>query len=308
MGIVEEWHECLDRGEVLLLDGGTGTELERRGVPMDSAAWCGTAALDHQDAIRDVHEEYIRCGADAIITNTFATHRPLLEAAGLGDQVGTIVRRAVQAALEARERAGCPGVLVAGSLSTMPASNVRGGYAPLDEQSAAYREQCQLLAEVGVDVIALEMMQGAERASLAFEAAKGTGLPVWLGVSARKDSGTGAITPFDWPNESFEALLDALIPLGPKVVHVMHTEIAAVPEAVAMVRKRWQGPVGVYPESGYFTMPNWNFVEVIEPADLLAEARGWVAQGVQIVGGCCGLGPEHIRALGGLRAQGSGAA
>ena len=127
LGIVEEWHECLNRGEVLLLDGGTGTELERRGVPMDSAAWCGTAALDHQDAIRDLHEEYIRCGADAIITNTFATHRPLLEAAGLGDQVGVIVRRAVEAALEARERAGCPGVLVAGSLSTMPASNVRGG-------------------------------------------------------------------------------------------------------------------------------------------------------------------------------------
>ena len=308
MGIVEEWHECLNRGEVLLLDGGTGTELERRGVPMDSAAWCGTAALDHQDAIRDLHEEYIRCGADAIITNTFATHRPLLEAAGLGDQVGTIVRRAVEAALEARERAGCPGVLVAGSLSTMPASNVRGGYAPLGEQLAAYREQCQLLAEAGVDVIALEMMQGAERASLAFEAAKGTGLPVWLGVSARKDSGTGAITPFDWPNESFEALLDALIPLGPKVVHVMHTEIAAVREAVAMVQERWQGPVGVYPESGYFTMPNWNFVEVIEPADLLAEARGWVAQGVQIVGGCCGLGPEHIRALGALRGVDAGAA
>lgn len=304
MGIVEEWHECLDRGEVLLLDGGTGTELERRGVPMDSDAWCGTAALDHQDAIQDLHEEYIRAGADAIITNTFATHRPLLEAAGLGDQVQAIVRRAVDAALKARDRAGCPGVLVAGSLSTMPASNVRGGYEPVEVQSAAYREQCDLLAESGVDVIALEMMQDAERGSLAFEAAKATGLPVWLGVSARKDRETGAITPFNWPRVSFESVLDALIPLGPSIVHVMHTEIAAVPEAVAMVQERWQGPIGVYPESGHFTMPHWNFVEVIEPADLLAEARGWVAAGVGIVGGCCGLGPEHIRALGALREAG----
>ena len=304
MGIVEEWHECLDRGEILLLDGGTGTELERRGVPMDSAAWCGTAALEHQDAIRDLHEEYIRCGADAIITNTFATHRPLLEAAGLGDQVAVIVRRAVEAALEARDRAGCPGVLVAGSMSTMPANNIQGGYPPAGEQIAAYREQCGLLAEAGVDVIALEMMQFHERALLAFQAAKETGLPVWLGVSARKDPETGAITPFNWPNESFEELLDALIPLGPSIVHVMHSEIAAVPEAVAMVQERWDGPVGVYPESGYFTMPNWNFVDVIEPADLLEEARGWVAAGVQIVGGCCGLGPEHIRALGALRGSG----
>ena len=305
MGIVEEWHEHLDRGAVLLVDGATGTELERRGVPMDSAAWCGTAALDHQDAIREVHEEYIRAGADAVITNTFATHRPLLEAAGLGDQVAVIVRRAVDAALEARDRAGCPGVLVAGSLSTMPASNDRGGYAPLDVQSAAYREQCDLLAGAGVDLIALEMMQDTERAPLAFEAAKETGLPVWLGVSARKDRDTGAITPFNWPQVSFESVLDALIPFGPSVVNVMHTEIAAVPDAVAMVQERWQGPVGVYPESGYFAMPHWNFVEVIEPADLLREARGWVAAGVGIVGGCCGLGPEHIRALGELREPGA---
>ncbi len=304
MGIVEEWHGCLDRGEILLLDGGTGTELERRGVPMDSAAWCGTAALEHQDAIRDLHEDYIRAGADAIITNTFATHRPLLEAAGLGDQVAVIVRRAVEAALEARERAGCPGVLVAGSMSTMPANNIQGGYPPDDEQMAAYREQCGLLAEAGVDVIALEMMQFHERAVLAFRAARETGLPVWLGVSARKDPDSGAITPFNWPDESFEELLDTLVPLGPSIVHVMHSEIAAVPEAVAMVQDRWDGPVGVYPESGYFTMPNWNFVDVIDPADLLEEARGWVAAGVQIVGGCCGLGPEHIRALGALRGPG----
>ena len=304
MGIVEEWHGCLDRGEILLLDGGTGTELERRGVPMNSAAWCGTAALEHQDAIRDLHEDYIRAGADAIITNTFATHRPLLEAAGLGDQVAVIVRRAVEAALEARERAGCPGVLVAGSMSTMPANNIQGGYPPDDEQMAAYREQCGLLAEAGVDVIALEMMQFHERAVLAFRAARETGLPVWLGVSARKDPDSGAITPFNWPDESFEELLDTLVPLGPSIVHVMHSEIAAVPEAVAMVQNRWDGPVGVYPESGYFTMPNWNFVDVIDPADLLEEARGWVAAGVQIVGGCCGLGPEHIRALGALRGPG----
>ncbi len=304
MGIVEQWHDCLDRGEILLLDGGTGTELERRGVPMNSAAWCGTAALEHQDAIRDLHEDYIRAGADAVITNTFATHRPLLEAAGLGGRIEQIVRQAVAAALEARERAGCPGVLVAGSMSTMPANNSRSGYAPLDEQMAAYREQAGLLAGSGVDVIALEMMQDRERAALAFRAAKETGLPVWLGVSARKDPETGAITPFNWPDESFERLLDTLIPIGPSIVHVMHSEIAAVPEAVAMVQARWPGPIGVYPESGHFTMPNWNFVDVIDPADLLAEARGWVAAGVRIVGGCCGLGPDHIRALGALREAG----
>ena len=64
-----------------------------------------------------------------------------------------------------------------------------------------------------------------------------------------------------------------------------------------MVRKYWSGPLAVYPESGYFTMPNWQFVDIIAPDDLVAEVRIWRDQGVQIIGGCCGIGPQHIEAL-----------
>ena len=55
--------------------------------------------------------------------------------------------------------------------------------------------------------------------------------------------------------------------------------------------------MGVYPEAGYFTMPNWHFVDVIEPDDLARDARIWIGGGVRMVGGCCGLGPEHIAVL-----------
>jgi S-methylmethionine-dependent homocysteine/selenocysteine methylase len=64
-----------------------------------------------------------------------------------------------------------------------------------------------------------------------------------------------------------------------------------------MVRQRWSGPIGVYPESGYFAQPNWNFVDVISPDDLAREARAWLDAGARLVGGCCGTGSEHIRAL-----------
>jgi S-methylmethionine-dependent homocysteine/selenocysteine methylase len=77
----------------------------------------------------------------------------------------------------------------------------------------------------------------------------------------------------------------------------MHSEIGAIPQAIELVRQRWSGPIGVYPESGYFTKPNWNFVDVIPPADLATEAGGWVAAGVRLLGGCCGTSPDHIEAL-----------
>ena len=68
-------------------------------------------------------------------------------------------------------------------------------------------------------------------------------------------------------------------------------------ESLRIVDRYWDGPVGVYPESGYFTLPNWQFVDIIEPEALAEAAQAWVGRGVRMIGGCCGLGPEHISAL-----------
>ena len=81
------------------------------------------------------------------------------------------------------------------------------------------------------------------------------------------------------------------------MITVMHSPIQDTADGLAAVKRHWSGPLGAYPESGYFVMPNWQFVDIVAPEDLLAEARGWVAAGAQLIGGCCGLGPDHIRAL-----------
>src|SRR5918999_908911 len=95
----------LDGEEVVILDGAMGTELERRGVPMDAVAWDAAALLTHPDTVREVHEDYIRAGAEVIITNTFATARHVLEPAGMGERFRELNPRAVTLAQEARENA-----------------------------------------------------------------------------------------------------------------------------------------------------------------------------------------------------------
>ena len=77
----------------------------------------------------------------------------------------------------------------------------------------------------------------------------------------------------------------------------MHSPIEDTAAGLSVVKNHWSGPIGVYPESGHFVMPNWQFVDIIEPVDLVHEVRGWVANGAQVIGGCCGLGVPHIRAL-----------
>ena len=140
------------------------------------------------------------------------------------------------------------------------------------------------------------MMEDTVHAPRALEAALETSLPVWLGVSCKK-SEDGRIVSFAHDDLDFSGLLETLIPMGPTMVNIMHSAIEAIPEAIELVQQRWSGPIGVYPESGYFAKPNWNFVDVIPPEELVHEAKGWVAAGVRLLGGCCGTSPEHIKAL-----------
>jgi S-methylmethionine-dependent homocysteine/selenocysteine methylase len=120
--------EMLERREILILDGAIGTELESRGVPMHGVAWSAAAIETHPDVVRQVHEDYIRAGADIIIANTFATSRAVLERAGMGGRVRDLNVRAVALAKEARDVAsGGRDVYIAGSISTslMPDSEGR---------------------------------------------------------------------------------------------------------------------------------------------------------------------------------------
>jgi S-methylmethionine-dependent homocysteine/selenocysteine methylase len=292
----QSWQQQLEADQIVLIDGATGTELQRRGVPMDKVAWSGAAVLTHPDAVRETHEDYIRAGARVIITNTFGSTRQMLEPAGYEDQVEAVNRGAVELARQARDNVAEQAVAVAGSISTEPAGFDRDGFFLPEKELEAYREAAGLLVDAGVDLIALEMMVETTHAPRALQAALETKLPVWLGVGCKKTE-DGKIVSFDHTDLELVTVLDALIPMGPTVVNIMHSEIEAIPQAIELVRQRWSGPIGVYPESGYFTKPNWNFVDVIPPADLVTEALGWVAAGVRLLGGCCGTSPDHIKAL-----------
>ena len=113
----------LDAGEIVVLDGGTGTELQRRGAQMDPSAWCGPASLNNSELLTQVHLDYIEAGADVITANTFASSRLMLTPAGFANRVEEINRIAVEAALRARDLATAKSpsrkIAVAGSLSHM---------------------------------------------------------------------------------------------------------------------------------------------------------------------------------------------
>ena len=284
--------ERLAQGDIILIDGGTGTELEKRNVPMDSHAWSAAANLTHPGLIREIHEEYIRAGADLIIANTFGTSRHVLEPSGLADQFEAINADAVQLAREARDRAADREVWVAGSIST---TTFYRGQPSEAVAKANFVDQAHILAEAGSDLIVLEMMRDTVYTRLALDAARQTGLPVWVGYSTATTE-AGELKLVYSQGELAESLRD-LSRDEVELVSIMHSLTEVTAPSLEIVSQNWTGPIGAYAHSGEFIMPVWQFIDIITPEDYAQHALQWVDMGVQVIGGCCGIGPEHIRVL-----------
>ena len=293
----------LAAGKTLVIDGATGTELERRGAAMHDQAWCAMATLTAPERLREVHEDYIRAGARVVTANTFSTNRIMLEPAGLGSRFEELNRQAVEIARQARERMGADGrVAVAGSMShqvpIISGADRRDARAvpPPEVAEARFRELAGLLAASGVDLLLLEMMSDPDLANPAIAAALATGLPVWVGFSVRAGR-SGSLVAYARPELGAAEMLDAIALDGVRVAGVMHSQVDTTAPTIELLKRRWAGPLLAYPDSGYFKMPHWQFVDIIPVDDFVAYNRQWIASGVQVVGGCCGLGVEHIEAL-----------
>jgi len=288
----------MNAGEIILIDGGMGTELERRGVEMDGQAWAGTAMRSNPEAIKQIHRDFIDAGADIIIANTYAAAPHVLEYAGLGAEAREINRMACRLAREAAEESGASRkIYIAGSMSSFRAGLDVDKLPDAERARASYREQAKALANSGVDLIIAEMMLDPFLTEHCVAAAAETGLPVWVGFSARLGD-DGRVLGF---SKLFEHPLEEVIAVAlahdPDACGIMHTDVEATVPALKLLKQHWHGPLFAYPHSGEFIMPHWQFDTVIKPDAYAAEAKHYVDMGVRAIGGCCGLGPEHIRAL-----------
>jgi homocysteine S-methyltransferase len=289
----------LARGETIILDGGTGTDIQRRGAPMDGETWCAEANLSHPAIVQAVHADYIAAGADIITANTYATSPLLFSHIGRAADVPRIDAIAVSLA---RAAAAGSQVAVAGSMSTMrpmQQGSDRNNLAhewPEDEARALFQMKADGLKVAGADLIMMEMMRDTDYAVYASSAALNTGLPVWIGLSAER-SEAGGLQGWGRADCAFDDIVKVLAGLKPDVMSIMHTSPNDTDDALVILRRHWAGPIAVYPESGYFKSPDWSFVDTIPPDELVAASRRWQGLGASIFGGCCGIGPVHISAL-----------
>ncbi len=298
----------LERGGMLLLDGAMGTELERRGVPMDKKAWSAVALDSHPQTVREIHEDYVRAGADVHIVHSFSINRQVLETVGREDKVEAFNRLAVTLCREAIEKAGDGRQQwLAGSVSNYAAGTDRSKLPKGARLRDNFAEQAGILQDAGVDLLALEMLSDVTISAAAIEAAFATGLPVMIGFTCDWGAdGRTVVTRghqmnlYDRPTPLDEILPEALAAVAegaPGILAIMHCDLDVTGAALEVAKRHWRGPLAAYPNSGDFVPPNWQFDSVCTPAEFADSAEDWIAAGAVIVGGCCGIGPDHISAL-----------
>ena len=297
--------ERLNNKEILLLDGGVSTEIRRRGVALDKNVWSGLATKTNPDEVRQVHEDYLQAGAQIITANTYSTARHVLESINLGQESKLLNLKSVQLAQQARDEVAQEEVFIAGSMSSMPPLTSHREVAVDGQIESSYQELAEVLANAGVDLIIAEMMRDIENASIVIKAAVSTGLPVFIGFSAMMAENGVDVRSLRWKNaddttsaHDFGEMVETLKPFGGQAAGIMHTRVEDTAAALEVLRQHWSGPLLAYAETGKLILPDWRYEEVSSPEDYAVEIEGWIEHyGVQIVGGCCGTGPEHIRVL-----------
>ena len=301
-----------DLNRPLLLDGGTGRELLKRGVPILTEIWSATALLLAPEIVRQVHDDFIAAGADIITTNTYGISRERVAREGIEERYPELNQIAGRLAAESRDAASRP-VAVAGSLPPLSGSYRPDKVGSFDKLVPLYREQAAVLAPY-VDLYICETMSSAAEGLAAATAALEFGKPVWVAWTLHEDQ-SGRLRSGETIAEAVAAI--AHLPVTGYLANCCAPESigAAMPALVAAARGRQVGgyantflPVstdwGAY-SKGKHDATDWKSYAAaalplrddLPPEVFAGHAEGWHRCGATVIGGCCGAGPEHIARL-----------
>ncbi len=278
----------------LLADGAMGTVLYARGIFINRCY--DELNLSDPNLITSIHEEYLQAGADVLETNTFGANRFRLTRHGLAEKVAEINAAGVKLARQAVEhlkdkQAG--DAWVAGSVGPLGVRLEPLGKVGLDEARAAFSEQIAALAHAGVDLLVIETMPALNEAHEALRAAKETApdLPVLVMVTVDDDSNC-----LDGSSPAQAAAL--LTEWGADAIGVnCSTGPATVLTAIEAMRAATELPLAAMPNAGMPRAVEGRNIYLCSPEYMASFARKAIAAGAQMVGGCCGTTPNHIRAM-----------
>ncbi len=271
----------------LVCDGAMGTMLYTRGIFLNRSF--DELNLTQPDLVAEVHQAYVRAGADVIETNTFGANRVKLAAFGLAAEVRAINAQGARIA----RRAARDEAYVAGAIGPLGIRVEPWGKTGLDEAEAWFREQAEGLVEGGVYLFILETFRDLNELGAAIRAARSVcaTLPVVAQLTTEDDGNSLDGTP----PETFAPQIEAF---GADVIGVnCSVGPAAMLETLERIASVSQARLSAQPNAGRPRDVEGRNIYLCSPEYMASYARRFVLNGVKLVGGCCGTSPDHIRQI-----------
>ena len=275
---------ALCQSRPLLLDGATGSNLMKRGMPRGV---CTELWIDaHPEILLDLQREYVAAGSDIIYAPTFSANRHTLEREGLGDQVSDLNRRLVALS---RQAAGGK-ALVAGDMTTTGVPLEPNGPMEYNRLHDIYREQTAALAEGGADLIVIETMLGIDETAVALEAAREVcDLPVLCSLTVQSDGsayfGGNCVDAVEELQELGASAAGVNCSCGPEQLVSLVRNMKAVARIPLLVKPNAGMPA--ISDDGEAVYP-------MTAAEFATHMRVLLEAGANLIGGCCGTTPEFI--------------
>lgn len=282
--------EKINGGAVLVADGAMGTMLFTRGLKQGD---CPEAFnLSHPEVLEEIASLYLEAGAEIIQTNTFGGSPLKLAMYGLEDKTGEINARAVTAV---RNAVGDKALV---SASCGPCGKILKPYgnADPDQVYQGFLRQMRALAEAGADIICIETMTDLKEAALAVKAAK----------AAAPDIPTMATMTFDQTPRGFFTIMGVTVEQAAAGLAEAGADIIGsncgngIENMIAIAREyraHSDRPLLIQSNAGLPLSRNGKIVYPETPEFMAGKALDLIIAGVAVIGGCCGTGPEHIRAI-----------
>lgn len=282
----EAFRELVKNGPVLL-DGATGTNLQKAGMPVGVCPeqWI----LENSEVLIDLQKRYVEAGTDILFAPTFTASRIKLKEYGLEDHLEEMNRKLVALSKEAAKGTNA---LVAGDLTMTGEQLYPLGDLMFEDLVDVYKEQAKIIAEAGADLFVVETMMSLQECRAAVLAIREVcDLPVMVSLTYNEDGrtlyGTDPVTA-----------VVVMQSLGADAVGMnCSTGPEAMLEPIAKMAEYATIPLLAKPNAGMPELIDGQTVFNVEPEEFAEVGKKLVEEGAAIIGGCCGTTPEHIRAL-----------
>ena len=279
--------------DLTLLDGGTGRELQHRGLVKRGSIWSALALRERPDVVRDIHESFIKAGADVITVNNYSVVPALLALEGMEGEFESLIYLAGDLAKRARDKCNSA-VRVAGSLPPLNISYRHDLVGSEEDNIRTYRRIAEGLSQK-VDLFLCETMSSGIEARAAVRAVADFGKPIWVAWSLGNNP-DGRLLSGETIEEAL-LLLDGL-PVDTYLFNCCPPE--SISAALPILRSLTERPIGAYANS--FDVPRPERGETPLRQDITPDSyrdwvAGWIHAGARVLGGCCGIGPAHIALL-----------